>query len=150
MDKPPAFDEVRMQAWKILRQVEDSRTFADLSLDQAYAKNPHWRPLDRAFILELVFGTLRWRGRIDPAIHLASKYPGKNINSQILQLLRLGGYQILFLDRVPDSAAVNESVRLAKAIFKNEKMSAFVNAVLRAIARKKESRGFSALHFPSY
>jgi hypothetical protein len=64
MDRPPAFDEVRMQAWKILRQVEDSRTFADLSLDRTFAKNPHWRPLDRAFILELVLGTLRWRGRI--------------------------------------------------------------------------------------
>ena len=142
MDRPPAFDEVRMQAWKILRQVEDSRTFADLSLDQTFAKNPHWRPLDRAFILELVLGTLRWRGRIDLAIHLASKYPEKNINFQLLQLLRLGAYQILFLDRVPDSAAVNESVRLAKAIFKNEKMSAFVNAVLRAIARKKNQEVF--------
>jgi 16S rRNA (cytosine967-C5)-methyltransferase len=142
MGRPPAFDEVRMQAWKILRQVEDSRAFADLSLDQTFAKNPHWRPLDRAFLLELVLGTLRWRGRIDLAIHLASNYPEKNINSQLLQLLRLGGYQILFLDRVPDSAAVNESVRLAKAIFKNEKMSAFVNAVLRAIARKKNQEVF--------
>jgi len=131
-----------MQAWKILRQVEDSRTFADHSLDQTFAKNPHWRPLDRAFLLELVLGTLRWRGRIDQAIHLASKYPEKNINPQLIQLLRLGAYQILFLDRVPDSAAVNESVRLAKAIFKNAKMSAFVNAILRTLARKKSQEVF--------
>ena len=142
MDKPPAVDEVRMQAWKILRQVEESGAFADLSLDQAFAKNPHWRPLDRAFLLELVLGTLRWRGRIDHAIHLASAYPGKNIQAQLLQLLRLGAYQILFLDRVPDSAAVNESVRLAKAIFKNAKMSAFVNAVLRTLSRKKDQKIF--------
>jgi 16S rRNA (cytosine967-C5)-methyltransferase len=142
MGHPPAFDEVRMQAWKILRQVEDSQAFADFSLDQTFAKNPHWRPLDRAFLVELVLGTLRWQGRIDLAILHASQYPDKKMNSQLLQILRLGAYQILFLDRVPDSAAVNESVRLAKAIFKNEKMSAFVNALLRTISRKKNQEGF--------
>jgi 16S rRNA (cytosine967-C5)-methyltransferase len=142
MGSPPAFDEVRMQAWKILGQVDDSRTFADHALERAFAKNPQWKPLDRAFLLELVLGTLRWRGRIDHAIHLASTYPGKNIQTSLLQLLRVGAYQILFLDRVPDSAAVNESVRLAKVIFKNTKMNAFVNAVLRNIARKKDHEVF--------
>ncbi len=142
MGNSPAFDEVRMQAWKILEQVEDSHTFADHALEQAFTKNPRWKPLDRAFLMELVLGTLRWRGRIDHAIRLASTYPGKKIQTSLLQLLRVGAYQILFLDRVPDSAAVNESVRLAKAIFKNARMNAFVNAVLRNIARKKDQESF--------
>ncbi len=142
MGIPLPFDEVRMQAWKILEKVEDARTFADTALDQAFGKNPHWKPLDRAFLMELVLGTLRWRGRLDHAIRLASTYPRKNIQTSLLQLLRVGTYQILFLDRVPDSAAVNESVRLAKAIFKNVKMSAFVNAVLRNIARRKDQEAF--------
>ena len=126
-----------MQAWNILRQVEDSRSFADHSLDQTFAKNPHWRPLDRAFLLELVLGTLRWRGRIDQAIRNASKFPEKKLKPELRQLLRLGAYQILFLDKVPDSAAVNESVHLARAIFKDEKIAHFVNAILRSIAREK-------------
>jgi len=54
-----------------------------------------------------------------------------------LQLLRLGVYQVLFMDRVPESAAVNESVRLAKALFKNEKITGFVNALLRSVIRDK-------------
>lgn len=142
MANPPAFDEVRMQAWKILQQIEEFRAFADLSLDKAFLKQPHLRPLDRAFIFELVMGTLRWQGKIDLAIHHASRFPEKKIDISLLQLLRLGAYQILFLDRVPDSAAVNESVRLAKAVFKSEKTSGFVNAVLRSVARKKDQEFF--------
>jgi 16S rRNA (cytosine967-C5)-methyltransferase len=138
----PAFDEVRMQAWKLLQRTENSRAFADLLLEGTFSKNPQWRPLDRAFIHELVLGIFRWQARLDFAILRAAKSPEKKIDHRLLNLLRLGAYQIFFMDRVPDSAAVNESVRLAKAIFKNEKITGFVNAVLRSIGRNKNEEAF--------
>lgn len=136
------FDEVRMLAWNLLRRIERSQAFADLLLDSTFSKNPELRALDRAFINELVLGTLRWRSRLDLAIHRAAKFPEKKIDPKLLHLLRLGAYQILFMDRVPSSAAVNESVRLAKAVFQSEKISGFTNAILRSVARNKSQEDF--------
>ena len=141
-ETPPPFDEVRMLAWDFLQRVERSGAFADLLLDSVFSKNPKLRVLDRAFISELVLGTLRWRSRLDLAIHRAAKFPEKKIDPKLLHLLRLGAYQILFMDRVPPFAAVNESVRLAKAAFKSEKISGFTNAVLRSVSRNKTQEGF--------
>ena len=140
--KTPTFDKVRMLAWNLLQRIERSQAFADLLLDSTFSKSPELRALDRAFINELVLGTLRWRSRLDLAIYRAVKSPEKRIDLKLLHLLRMGAYQILFMDRVPPSAAVNESVRLAKAIFQNEKISGFTNAVLRSIARKKNREDF--------
>ena len=141
--RPPAFDAMRMQAWSLLQRIEHSRAYADLLLDHTFSNHPQWRPLDRSFIQELVLGTLRWRARLDSAIHRTSKSPEKEIDPRLLHLLRTGAYQILFMDRVPHSAAVNESVRLAKALFKNDKISGFTNAVLRSIARNKNQEVFA-------
>jgi 16S rRNA (cytosine967-C5)-methyltransferase len=138
----PPFDEVRMLAWDFLQRVERSQAFADLLLDSIFSKNPKLRVLDRAFISELVLGTLRWRSRLDLAIHRAAKFPQKKIDSRLLHLLRMGAFQILFMDRVPPFAAVNESVRLVKAAFKNEKIAGFTNAVLRSVARMDSQEGF--------
>lgn len=57
----------------------------------------------------------------------------------MLECLRLGAYQILFLDRVPDRAAVNESVNLARKYAKNPRSAGLVNGVLRGLVRQKES-----------
>jgi 16S rRNA (cytosine967-C5)-methyltransferase len=138
----PAFDAIRMQAWSLLQRIEHSRAYADLLLGHAFSNHPQWRPLDRSFIQELLLGTLRWQARLDFAIHQAAKSPEKKIEPRLLNLLRTGAYQILFMDRVPHSAVVNESVRLAKAIFKNDKISGFTNAVLRSIARNKNQESF--------
>ncbi|MGD0626013.1 MAG: 16S rRNA (cytosine(967)-C(5))-methyltransferase RsmB [Thermodesulfobacteriota bacterium] len=138
----PAFDAMRMQAWSLLQRIEHSRAYADLLLDHTFSSHPQWRPLDRSFIQELVLGTLRWQARLDSAIHRTAKSPEKKIDPRLLHLLRTGAYQILFMDRVPHSAAVNESVRLAKALFKNDKISGFTNAVLRSIARNKNQEAF--------
>jgi len=141
-ETPPPFDEVRMLAWDFLQRVDRSQAFADLLLDSVFSKNPQLRVLDRAFISELVLGTLRWRSRLDLAIHRAAKFPEKKIDPKLLHLLRLGAYQILFMNRVPPFAAVNEAVRLAKAAFKSEKISGFTNAVLRSVTRNKNQEDF--------
>lgn len=142
MERTEAFDPVRRVAWTILQQVESSSDFADFTLDRTFSKAPELRPLDRAFISEMVLGTLRWQGRLDAIIQKASKSREKKLDSRLLRLLRLGAYQILFMNRVPDSAAVNESVRLAKAAFKDGKIAGFVNALLRFIARHKGQEDF--------
>ena len=134
-----AFDEVRRLAWSLLQQIEKSGSFADLLIDQTFVQNPQLRPLDRAFILELVLGTIRWRGRLDFVLHRLAKLPDKKIDLRLFNLLRMGAYQILFMNRVPVSAAINECVQLAKTIFKNEKIAGFTNAILRSIARGKDS-----------
>jgi 16S rRNA (cytosine967-C5)-methyltransferase len=139
-----SFDAVRMLATRVLRQIERSQAFADEILDRAFSATSEFRPLDRAFAMELVFGVLRWRGRLDWILQQVLKSPQKRLNAQVHDILRLGAYQLFFMDRVPPSAAINESVRLAKAIFADERIFGFVNGVLRAVLRKKDD-----LPFPS-
>jgi 16S rRNA (cytosine967-C5)-methyltransferase len=90
---------------------------------------------DRALATDLTYGVLRWRGRLDWVIGQLSTTPVHKIDPFVLNILRLGLYQILFLSRVPLSAAVNESVELAKAKAPSWVVR-FVNGVMRAAARK--------------
>lgn len=130
-------DPVRRLAWQILQQIEHSRAFADAILDHSFSIRPSLSSRDRGFITEAVMGVLRWRSRLDNLIQGAAKNPRRRIDPHLLQLLRLGAYQILFMDRVPDSAAVHESVSLARALFRDEKIAKFVNALLRQLIRRK-------------
>ncbi len=95
--------------------------------------SPDLKSLDRAFITELVYGVLRRREYLDWAIGRFTTHRRRQ-SVKLKNLLRLGAYQILFLDRVPASAAVNESVRLAKTLGEKA-IAGFVNAVLRAMSR---------------
>jgi 16S rRNA (cytosine967-C5)-methyltransferase len=87
---------------------------------------------DRAFLHELVLGTLRHRGFLDFALAACVDRPLAEIDSLVLTVLRLGAYQILRL-RVPDRAAVSESVEVARAVA--PRATGIVNAVLRRLAR---------------
>ena len=100
---------------------------------------------DRKFLNALIFGVLRWRGNIDWIICQHSKTPLEKINPEVLNILRLGLYQIFFLDRVPDSAAVNTSVELAKHTAPPWVVK-YVNAVLRNAIRNQESLPFPSLN----
>jgi 16S rRNA (cytosine967-C5)-methyltransferase len=130
-------DPCRRLAWQILQEIQRSGGFADSILDQIFSERSDLNPRDRSFIHEMVIGVLRWKSRLDLEIRKASRDPRRQIDPRLLQLLRLGAYQILYLDRVPDAAAVNESVSLARAHFHDEKIAKFVNALLRQIARQK-------------
>jgi 16S rRNA (cytosine967-C5)-methyltransferase len=139
---PGSFDAVRMLAVKVLQHIDRSQAFADEILDRAFSADPELRPLDRAFVTELVMGVLRWRGRLDWILQQVLKTPQKKLNSQVHDILRLGVYQLFFMDRVPPSAAINESVRLTKSLFKDERISGFVNGVLRTVLRRREEVPF--------
>src|ERR1043166_1358789 len=103
----------RAVAADILHAVETRRAFADILLDRALQTN-HLSTADRALATEIVYGTLRWRGRIDWALGLLTHKPLEDMDAYIRNVLRMTLYQILFLDRVPAYAAVNEAVELAK------------------------------------
>lgn len=125
----------RKLAWDVIHRVDREKSYADILLDQVL-KKPVLKEEDRAFVTELVYGTLRWRGYLDYALSKFSSKPINKIDPEILNILRMGAYQLLFL-RTPSSAAVDESVKLSKN-FNSGKASGFVNAVLRALDREKE------------
>ncbi len=94
--------------------------------------------VDRGFITELLTGVVRHRLRLDYVIGRFSKIKLKKLSPWVHQILRMGIYQILFLERVPDSAACNESVKLANR-YANGGARGFVNGLLRTVVREKEN-----------
>ena len=99
---------------------------------------------DRALFTAMVFGVLRWRNRLDHIILHFSKTPIQKIEPGVLNILRLGLFQIIYLDRIPDSAAVNTSVEMTKQIGAI-RASGFVNALLR-----KSAANYGRVHFPAF
>jgi 16S rRNA (cytosine967-C5)-methyltransferase len=98
---------------------------------------------DRNLATALVLGVLRWQVWLDGQVRPLLKRPGAKLEPEVQIALRLGAYQLLFLDRIPARAAIDESVELAKQAG-HRFASGMVNAVLRALARKKDANEFSA------
>ena len=122
---------------EILNQLEKADRHPDRLLSDSFKRYRHLTSLDRGFLTELTYGVLRWREKLDWSIRHLSKIPLEKIEPETLNILRLGLYQIEFLTRTPASAAVNESVELAKR-HRGSGGGGFVNAILRSFLRKKE------------
>jgi 16S rRNA (cytosine967-C5)-methyltransferase len=122
---------------EILNQVGRTDRHPDDLLNDSFKRYRHLNALDRAFLTELVYGVLRWRGKLDWVICYFSRIPFEKIETEIVNILRLGLYQLLFLTRTPASAAVNESVELAKGV-SGKGGPGFVNAMLRSTLREKD------------
>ena len=121
---------------QIAAQVLQRRTagidFVEDLLDSALARAPLSTP-DRALCQELVYGVARWQATLDWLI--AQKTPGRTQKPMLQNLLRLGLYQIFWLDRIPNHAAVNETVEQAKQNGFGPQ-AGFVNAILRGYLRE--------------
>ncbi len=91
---------------------------------------------DLGLCYAIIFGVLRLKKHLDECIAEESRIGLKRIEAAVLNILRIGIYQILYLDRVPDSAAVNTSVELARRMA-SSRATGFVNAVLRSVCRNK-------------
>jgi len=128
-------------ALRALNDLSRKPGFSASSLDNLFRSRPHLEERDRAFISQLVQGSIRWRARLDWTIRQTSNVSLKKISLPVLNLLRLALYQILFLDRVPESAAVNEAVKQAKK-GQPPYVVSFVNAVLRKVCRNKNQIAF--------
>ncbi|MGH9482393.1 MAG: transcription antitermination factor NusB [Terriglobales bacterium] len=119
-------------ASEVLLAVERQGAYASELLHSARGRK--LAPADRRLATELVLGVLRWRAQLDFVIGLAARRPPAAIAPPALAALRLGAYQLRFLSRIPASAAVHESVELAKR--ESARLGGFVNAVLRHLPRE--------------
>ena len=122
----------RLLALRILERVQRAGSYADVLLHSQLSRSG-LGPADRALATELVYGTLRWRGRLDYLLSRFLDRPLERLEGLVANALRLGAYQILFADRVPASAAVDEAVRCTRALGA-ERATGLVNAVLRKLA----------------
>lgn len=126
----------RSAALRALRDVSTGRS--DLGRAQAQARELLSDPRDRALATEIVTGTLRWRAVLDHALFQISSRSAETIDPEVLDLLRTSAYQILYLDRVPNHAIVNDSVTLSRKL-KKQSAAGFINAVLRTLARESST-----------
>ncbi len=127
-------DRARETALKILYEINENGAYSNIELNRQLTGS-ELGELDRAFATELVYGAVKWKLTLDRLIGLYSNIRMSKLSPWILNILRLGAYQILFMSRVPVSAACNESVRLAGR-YGHKASAGFVNAVLRKIARE--------------
>ncbi len=128
-------DKTRETALKVLYRIDKEKAYSNIVLNQEIKKNKELTQLDISFISELIYGVTNWKLTIDTIIEKYSKIKLKKISDWILNILRLGIYQIIWLDKVPKSAAVNESVNLAKR-YGHSASSNFVNAILRKVTKQ--------------
>lgn len=130
----------RAAAFDILLRVERESSFASELLHAATFER--LSTPDHALATELVMGVLRWRSRLDDEIATAAAQPLAKLDSEILVALRIALYQFGWLDRIPQRAALHESVELVKRARKRS-AAPFVNAVLRKIAAAQQDRAES-------
>lgn len=127
----------RELAFEIIHRIHTNESYANILLPKILSTSSFERR-ERAFITELVYGTIRSKGTLDWIIEQFSSRKLNMIDPKILDIIRLGCYQLIFTDKIPSHAACNESVKIAKKYF-GEAPSKFVNAVLRKINDNKEN-----------
>src|SRR6185312_16430218 len=122
----------RQIAAQILQRRGSGTDFVEDLLENSLARTPLSTP-DRGLCQEIVYGVVRWQAALDWLI--TRKTPGRTQKSALQNLLRLGLYQIFWLDRIPNHAAVNETVEQAKQSGFGPQ-AGFVNAILRGYLRE--------------
>lgn len=127
----------------VLTEVLEKGSFVHLVLNQALYKYQYLDKADRAFITRVTEGTLEYILQLDEVINRYSKIRTDKMKPVIRNILRMGVYQLLYMDRVPDRAVCNEAVKLA-AKHHFQGLKGFVNGVLRTIAREKEHISFES------
>lgn len=120
----------RFLAYKILNRIEHDNAYSNIALDTVLKNND---ASSKSFVSALVYGVVERKITLDYIIEKFLTKPIKKLNPQVLTILRLGVYQLKFMDKIPVSAAVNESVSLTRKA-KCNFASGLVNSVLRKIA----------------
>ncbi|MGD2187708.1 MAG: 16S rRNA (cytosine(967)-C(5))-methyltransferase RsmB [Desulfobacterales bacterium] len=135
--------DARKTALDVLNTLnQDSNKTLDGILAEIPGEEQFGSRRDRALFSAMVYGVLRWRGRLDHMIDHFSNTPIHKIEPKVLNILRLGLFQIIYLNRVPDSAAVNTAVELTKQ-FSTTRVAGFVNALLRKASENYKNVPFS-------
>lgn len=124
---------VREQVVDLLIEVEQEQSYAQLSLKNALKELDR---RDRALATEIFYGTLKYQIQLDYWINRYAKLPVKKMKPLIRNVLRMSLYQMLYLDKIPHSAIINEAVKIVKK--RNFKgLSGFVNGILRTLDKEK-------------
>ncbi|HEY3451208.1 MAG TPA: 16S rRNA (cytosine(967)-C(5))-methyltransferase RsmB [Myxococcales bacterium] len=127
----------RSIAYKVLLQVERADAYLNVALDAALRSAGAISRQDAGLATEISYGVARRMLSLDAALARHSKRPLRKLETGVLVALRIGAYQLLFLDRVPGHAAVDATVELAKKQGL-ARASGFINAVLRKIADERQ------------
>ena len=135
------FSGVRGTSVKILNRVERTDSYLDKLIDSELRSN-EFNDFDKALLTEIVHGVLRWQSKLDWVLNGFFHGNFSKAEVTVRNTLRAALYQILFLDKVPDHAAVNEAVEFMKRV-RGDKAAGLVNGVLRNIIRNKEG-----IHYP--
>lgn len=117
-----------------LNKINSQGAYSNIAVN-SFLKESDLTPNDKAFATALIYGVLDRKITIDYVLKRFIKTPLKKLSPFVLDALRVAVYQIMFMDKVPESAAVNEAVKLIKNS-KDGKFSGFVNAVLRNVLRE--------------
>src|SRR5215468_12777781 len=125
----------RAAAFDVLLRVEEQDAYASELLHSERCDKLN--ALDQALATELVMGVLRWRSALDDAIASVSALNLARLDPEVLTSLRMGAYQLGWLDRVPVHAAIHESVELVKRARKRS-AAPFANAILRKLADRPD------------
>ncbi|MDY0212214.1 MAG: 16S rRNA (cytosine(967)-C(5))-methyltransferase RsmB [Desulfuromonadaceae bacterium] len=128
----PTDSDARAVACSVLLQVEQGG-YSDILLDKAL-RHTEMPTAERNLATQLVYGVLRRRGSLDYALSSLCRQPFNAVEMPVRWLMRLGAYQILYLDRIPAHAAVHTCVELARSM-KLERATGFLNGVLRNLIR---------------
>ena len=122
----------RFLAFKILSKIEHDKAYSNIALDKVLNK---YEATSSAFVCALVYGVLERKITLDYYLSKVLSQPIKKLNPQVLTILRMGVYQLKYMDKVPVSAAVNESVKLSRKV-KCSFAAGLINSVLRKISSK--------------
>ena len=120
---------------KTLYEIEYNGAYSNMALKSALSGDVSRQ--DKSFITQMVYGVVRYKLTLDYIISKFSSVKIKKLSKFVLIILRMGIYQIKYMDKVPDSAAVNESVKLAKRYC--AKSSGFINAILHNVIKNIDS-----------
>ena len=129
-------DSPRLLAYNTILKCVKNKTYSNIELNNVIKKSS-LEDSDKRLYTTLVYGTLEKMITLDFVISQLSKTPGDRLGEDVKCALRLGIYQILFLDRIPDFASCDESVKIIKRSG-NPKAASFVNGILRNVIRNKE------------
>jgi 16S rRNA (cytosine967-C5)-methyltransferase len=137
-------DRARTKALEVLIRWEKRGSPMDPLFDAMVVQDPLLTDLDKTFVREVVYGVLRWQGKLDWIISAYSHIKPHRMERAVITILRMGAYQLLFMDRVPPPAAVDESVKLAKRIKRGD-AAPFINGILRGIAEQRKEVSYPDL-----
>ncbi len=128
----------RESAFLSLQKYENSGVYSNIELSYAIERG-HLEGAEKALYTALFYGVIERKLTLDYYISKLSDRKDEEIDLNVRIILRMGLYQLIYMDKIPESAAVNESVKLATRFYAKKNSTQFINAILRSFIRQKDS-----------